>query len=331
MKPCVVCGEKIKKKDSVMTMVYVCSIECKNKRKATLPKKVSITSWKYWINKGYSEKQAKEKVSTLQSQRSPRTINYWINKGYDKESAQQKLSEYQQKLSLKNIEKYSREERQKRTTFSEKYWINKGYTEEQAKEILRENSNTVSLSAFKKRYGATLGSELYQKLCANRKKEYTLKGYQERHGEKLGKQLWSKKYKNRHNSLKACQFFEKLIECIGPSYKIYTAGNENGEYGVLNRDLNEYYFYDFVIPELKLCVEYHGDYWHCNPKKYHALYEHKQSGLFAKDIWEKDNIKKETIISGRGFSHITVWESDNPEEKINFILEKINEFKKSKD
>lgn len=329
MKPCVICGTMIKKKDSVMTIDYVCSENCKNKRKSLLPKKVSVTSWRYWVEQGMTETEARIQVSKIQSERSPRCVEYWILKGCSKEEARQKVFEYQQANGLRNLEKYSREERQKRTPFSKKYWIEKGYSEEEAREILSKNADGLSLDYHVSKYGATRGKELYAEMCRYRKKEYTLAAYQQKNGSIQGKRLWSKKYKNRHNSKKACEFFKKLSMHINDRYKIYTAGNNHGEYGVLNKDRNEYYFYDFVIPELKLCVEYHGDYWHCNPKKYDALYEHKQSGLTAKDIWEKDKIKLDTIVTERGFDVIVVWESDNLQEKITFIMEKIDEFEKS--
>lgn len=321
----------IKKKDSVMTIDYVCSDICKNKRKTSLPKKVSATSWQYWVNKGYTKSEANAFVSKLQSERSPRRIEYWIKKGFNVTEAKEKVFEHQKTNGLKNLEKYSREERQERTPFSKKYWIKKGYTEEEARKILSKNADGTSLEFFTFKNGNIRGTKLYNEMCSRRKQEYTLRGYQKKYGGIEGERLWSKKFKNRHNSKKASEFFNKLIYEIGNHHKIYTSGNINGEYGVLNAENNKYYFYDFVVPDLKLCVEYHGDYWHCNPKKYHALYEHKQSGLLAKDIWKKDKVKIDTIMKERGFDVVVVWESDDAHEKINYIMEKINEFKKSKD
>jgi len=320
----------LKKKDSVMTIDYVCSSDCKSSRRDLMPKKMSVTSWRYWVEKGMTETEAKKHVSKIQSERSPRRIEYWEKKGFSVFEAKQKVFEHQQAAGLKNLEKYSKEERQERTPFSANYWVKKGYTSEEAKELLSKNADGSSLNFYVSKYGSIHGNRLYTEMCEHRKKEYTLDGFKRKYGDSEGKRLWSKKYKNRHNSKKACEFFEKLSNEIGTYYKIYTASNNNGEYGVLNTENNEYYFYDFVVPELKLCVEYHGDYWHCNPKKYKALYEHRQAGVKAKDIWEKDKRKANTIMKERGFAIIVVWESDYPQEKINVIMEKINEFEKSK-
>jgi predicted nucleic acid-binding Zn ribbon protein len=66
MKPCVICGKSIKKKDSVMAIDYVCSDSCKQQRKQQQPKKISITSLSYWTNSGMSIEEAKQQVSLLQ-------------------------------------------------------------------------------------------------------------------------------------------------------------------------------------------------------------------------------------------------------------------------
>ena len=332
MQPCVICGKILKKRESLMSEVYVCSTECKQERKRQLPKKRSVISESYWISQGLTEEEAKHQVSVLQRKRSPRSPEYYISRGYTEQEAEKKVGEYQSKLSKRNLETSTRLERQLRSRFSTKYWEAQGYSKEEAAAITRKNSQTVSLDTFIEKYGETQGKQKYSEMCEYRRENYTLEGYQKRYGQIKGEQLWSKKFKNRHNSKKANRFFEELLSSIDTKkHKVYTASNNNGEYGVLDKEENKYYFYDFVIPELKLCVEFNGDYWHCNPKKYSPLYEHKQSGLLASDIWEHDRRKREVLQRERDFSIIVVWESDNLDEKLNLIKEKIYEFGKSQD
>lgn len=330
MKPCVVCNNIIKKKESVMTSIYVCSEKCKQERKKTLPKKISVTSKDYWIDKGMSENEAIEKISFEQKKRSKRCVEYWINLGYSDEESIKKVSEFQSKNGKINLKKYTQEERQKRSPFSKLYWIEKGYTKEEAEHIIKSNSDVTSLNYYIKKYGEKEGSKLYKNMCNQRKHCYTLDGFIRKYGEKEGNLRWSKKFKNRYNSKKATKFFTELLSLLDDQYEVYTASNINGEYGVKNPITNKFYFYDFVIPELKLCIEFNGDYWHCNPNKYNPLYEHKQSGLLAKDIWENDKIKIETIKEQRGYDVIVIWESDDFAASLKFIMEKINELKKSK-
>jgi hypothetical protein len=318
----------IKKKESVMTLLYMCSDNCKSIRKATLPKRLSNTCWQYWVNQGFTESEARKKVSELQSSRSPRTVQYWVSRGFTELEAKKKVSELQSSLSKLNIKKYSKEERQIRSPFSKYYWIQRGYSEADASQILSKASDTTSLSYFIARYGENDGGKLHADLCNHRKKAYTLAGFVARHGHDEGNRLWSKKFKNRHNSKKATEFFKKLSALLS-GYKIYTAGNENGEYGVLDKHNNKYYFYDFVVPELNFCVEYHGDYWHCNPEKYSADFFHVQSQLSAREIWESDKIKQTCLLTERNIPTIVVWESADTEKMLTLIVEKIDEFRKS--
>jgi hypothetical protein len=329
VKPCVICGKMIKKKNSVMAIDYVCSENCKIERKNNLPRKLTILSKQYWINKGYTVLDAERKVSFVQRKRSPRCVEYWIDKGYTVMESQKKVSEKQSSFGLMNLSNYTKEERQLRSPFSKKYWINKGHSEQEAIDIIREKSDNTSLAYYISKYGNDEGNIRYTRLCEYRKKRYTLTGFIKVHGEIKGKLLWSKKFKNRHNSKKASNFFTTLTEHIDEKYKIYTAENENGEYGVKDRKNNLYFFYDFVIPELNLCVEYHGNYWHCNPLLYDESYKHKQIGKNASDIWKKDQIKLDCIRQVKGIDVFVVWESDNYDEKIKEILEKINDTQKN--
>ena len=307
-----------------MASVMLCSDKCKKARKATLPKKLSVVSVEYWTNKGYSTEQAILQVTAQQRMRSRRCAEYWIKQGFSERDAVLKVSEYQRQLSQKSLTLYTYEERQERSVFSIKHWIKQGYTEEEAQTIVRKNSDSTSLSYHIERYGEIEGSNRHAELCTKRKNEYTLAGYIQKYGETIGSAMWSSKFKNRHNSKMACNFFEQLVQRIPVTNKIYTALNKNGEYGIMGMD-NQYYFYDFVIPDLKLCVEYHGDYWHCNPKKYEPFYFHKQYGLTAEQIWNKDKNKQQQLKNYRDIETIVVWESDDVNEKLDLIMEKIYE------
>lgn len=66
---------------------------------------------------------------------------------------------------------------------------------------------------------------------------------------------------------------------------------------------------DIFIPSLNLIIEYNGDYWHCNPKKYKSNYFNHKKNLFAKQIWEYDRNKLE-IIRNNGYNLEVIWETD---------------------
>lgn len=66
---------------------------------------------------------------------------------------------------------------------------------------------------------------------------------------------------------------------------------------------------DVYIPSLNLIIEYFGDYWHCNPKKYESDFFNKKKGKFAWELWDYDK-KKIDLIKSYGYNLEVVWEED---------------------
>jgi G:T-mismatch repair DNA endonuclease (very short patch repair protein) len=80
---------------------------------------------------------------------------------------------------------------------------------------------------------------------------------------------------------------------------------------------------DVYIPSLNLIIEYFGDYWHCNPKKYESDFFNKKKGKFAWELWDYDK-KKIDLIKSYGYNLEVVWEGDLKLDNklINIILQK---------
>ncbi len=66
---------------------------------------------------------------------------------------------------------------------------------------------------------------------------------------------------------------------------------------------------DVFIPSLNLIIEYNGDYWHCNPKKYESDYYNQKKGMTAQQIWNQDKMKVD-LINEYGYNLEVIWESD---------------------
>lgn len=99
-------------------------------------KRICLTpaNTQFWINKGFFENEAKEFVIKNQSNASkhvnyekrllPSNLGYWVNKGFSEEESKQKVSEYQSTFSLnKCIQKYGKEEGEKRFTERQNKWL----------------------------------------------------------------------------------------------------------------------------------------------------------------------------------------------------------------
>jgi G:T-mismatch repair DNA endonuclease (very short patch repair protein) len=80
---------------------------------------------------------------------------------------------------------------------------------------------------------------------------------------------------------------------------------------------------DIFIPSLNLVIEYNGDYWHCNPKKYGPDYFNQKKQKTAKELWEYDKNKID-LIREKGYNLEIVWESDLKEDHtiINKLIKK---------
>lgn len=168
----------------------------------------------------------------------------------------------------------------------------------------------------KKRYIDELGLEEGIKKFneINAKKAITLKNFISRYG-KDGYFQYNKivnRRKTFYSNISQKLFVnieQNLIKYLSEfNYNIYYA-TKNKEFGIFYKD--RYFYYDFVIPKLKICVEFNGDHFHGNPK----LFGEDDSpnpfdrNIKCKDIWELDKIKNNALIE-KGFDLYVVWEKD---------------------
>ena len=83
---------------------------------------------------------------------------------------------------------------------------------------------------------------------------------------------------------------------------------------------------DIYIPDLRIGVEFNGDYYHANPRFYNKNYFNNKLKMKAEKIWEKDR-KKRDICFKKNITLIIVWEHDwnnNQEKEKERILNLIN-------
>jgi len=91
-----------------------------------------------------------------------------------------------------------------------------------------------------------------------------------------------------------------------------------------NQNSVESKIFDIYIPKYNLLVEYNGDYWHCNPKKYKADYFNKKKNKTAEELWEYDK-NKLYLAKKYNYNTIVIWESDYKQNK-NILKEIFNNY-----
>ena len=118
------------------------------------------------------------------------------------------------------------------------------------------------------------------------------------------------------------EIYNKLSEKIKVDCRFLPLTKEFGKYGN-----NRYNYYDFVIPSLKFCIEFNGNYWHANPELYEAnhIFSYWDNKMTAQEVWNKDKLKYDILIN-EGFTVNIIWEKnyrDNKEKIINEYVNKI--------
>ena len=214
---------------------------------------------------------------------------------------------------LKVIEK-SNETRVPATTLQ--YFLNKGLSQEDAQKEFEKSckEHAFTLEKCIQKHGEIEGPKIF-------------KDRQRRWAETMDKLYKEGKYvktpKNLLNSFTSKieqDFVKKLCESVNvDTNDVFCALSEKGQFFI--RDHDVVYSYDFC--NNKHIIEFNGDYWHANPKKYHHD-DYIGNGKFAGDIWNKDLNKIKTAID-KGFKIITVWESDYREDPDG-VIEKCKSF-----
>lgn len=138
-------------------------------------------------------------------------------------------------------------------------------------------------------------------------------------------------YKKLEDPIERKKHFEKVFKNSRIGYiskgqrEIY---EEVKHLGFLLEENIEGMFVDMVNYEKKLIIEFNGDFYHCNPRKYSAGYYNKVIKMTASEKWKKDRARR-FYFRRRGYEILIVWESEwNKSKQI--TLQKILEFANGK-
>jgi len=118
---------------------------------------------------------------------------------------------------------------------------------------------------------------------------------------------------NRRKPNKLEEFLTKLINETFPDNFEYV-----GDYKVWIEEKNP----DWISQDKKI-IEFFGDYYHCDPEIYKEDYFNKKVGLYARQIWSRDE-KKIKKFKENGFEVLVVWEKELKD--ISSLIQKIKNF-----
>lgn len=207
------------------------------------------------------------------------------------------------------VSKFAKESQKNRLTETQlEYWLAKGYSESEAKEKLKDRQQTFTKEKLIKKYGEVKG----------------LKKWSERQEKWKSKVFNDKQWLGGGISKVSNELFDKVIESANLNIKDCLYGIKNEKF-ISNKDLH--YKYDFTYLPTKKIIEFHGDYWHCNPKLYKANYQHKIKNMIAQQIWDYDK-EKIDLAKQNGYDVLVIWENNyrkNPDEQLKKCTQFLND------
>lgn len=256
----------------------------------------------YWVKRGLSEEESKRKVKEMK----PNLIEYWLSRGFSFDESRLKTELHLMNTERAFIVKYGEEEGSK--LFREKkvkegklhsprsveYWLNKGFSFEETKEIISKNQNTFSLEKCIEKHGEERGLQIFTERQNKWQESLLNNGNMKLGYSKISQEL-----------------FYSILETYDLGYrdKIKFA-THNGEFKIDNPN-GGVYLYDFIDVVGKKIIEYNGDMYHANPKKYKKTdtphpYRKTKTSL---DIWESDKKKLDTV-KNNGYEVLIIWDSE---------------------
>ena len=221
-----------------------------------------------------------------------------------------------------------------------------GWSKEQFDDFNKSRACTEKLMIS--RYGEIEGQKKWDHYVDVQRFTNTLEYYQQKYGKDVGYDKWiiynnEKGKSNRldwlmkkHNvsseeaveilaaklpksasSIAELTFISDLEQALGRNFK-FSANTK--QFSIWNTYTSRVCFYDIVDIETHKIIEFHGDYWHCNPMKYAGDYVNAHLQMSAKDIWQRDYTKTQCAID-RGFDVKIIWHSEYEKNKETIIKE----------
>jgi G:T-mismatch repair DNA endonuclease (very short patch repair protein) len=91
----------------------------------------------------------------------------------------------------------------------------------------------------------------------------------------------------------------------------------------LNKSNGGIWLYDFTDIKNKKIIEFHGDMFHGNPKKYKSSDNPNpfNKTITAQSMWDKDE-KKYNIANKEGFEVLIIWDSEYRWDSKDSVVEK---------
>lgn len=188
------------------------------------------------------------------------------------------------------------------------YWLEQGYDETTAKKKLKERQTTFSLEKCIEKFGKEDGEKRFKE--RQEKWQQTLNNKPIEEIQRINKAKLSADYLISSHEV----FLKEQLNLT----------DENIQLVLIDKTNNKKFIYDFYKD--KKIIEFHGDFWHCNPMFYESTYLNKRKNMLAEDIWKYDE-KKMLFAKNNGYEVLIIWEYElkhNAQDIINYCKQWLN-------
>jgi hypothetical protein len=252
--------------------------------------------------------------------RSRNCKEFWIEKGYNEEESILKSKEVMDEIHQKTFEKFKSNPEKYESKYPTKieYWLEKGYSDEEAKVKLKERQTTFSKDVCVEKYGEEEGLRVWLER-------------QEKWMNTMDSKTDEEKIEINRKKLTGCQYstisqklFWDIFNIIGNDRTKF--GELKGEFYLINEN-KKWFAYDYVDMIRRKCIEFNGDFWHCNPDDFNENDTHRVKNKTAKEIWEIDRNKID-LIKSKGYQVLVIWDSEyrkDPESTLQKCLKFLND------
>jgi G:T-mismatch repair DNA endonuclease (very short patch repair protein) len=172
------------------------------------------------------------------------------------------------------------------------------------------------------------GRNGFERLVFNRKNTFLEDGLsveQHSHIKRNARRVdgdYSRKKTASKASKRSFQPIVQLLNDTGIKYYF-----DEHEYGIRDSSTNKHYFFDLVIPDYKMAIEFQGRVWHANPAwtddKWNSWRRIKGERINAIQSIDYDYSKAKALYKERGYHTYHVWE-DTDQDDVAILVSHIN-------
>lgn len=323
------------------------------------PTKCKI-SVQFWLKKGFLPQKAKEIAlnyyNDLNYRWRPSSItafskDFWVDKGYTHEEAKQKVTVIQNNNNNKFIQKcktLSDFDRKTLYCTTLEYYLSRGYSMDESIFLRKNRQATFSLEKCIEKQGLELGTQQFYERQIKWQTTLNNKPIEELERINQSKGRTRQRLIDTYGNEKAEEIIRSRITSFGEASKeslnrvikplldkmvkmnistddCYYGNDGRSEYYLYNENTKRLYHYDFTIKNSKIIIEYHGKLWHAAPnlteEELGAFNEMHPFGLKYEEMLIKDQTKRQLAYEN-GFDIYEIWYyyTDNT---INQILDEV--------